>query len=121
MGATYSAPQEIVSQLAANQFSVDRGQLTQQMQKPEFLSQALIVPSAGGGFLVREIKPGSLYEKLGLKVGDIIRTVNGQSINSIEDVMRIYQQMGGGDQSAAQVDIEVSRAGKPQRLQYSLQ
>jgi general secretion pathway protein C len=120
-GVTYSVPQgPAVTQLTANQFSVSRDQLTQQMQKPEFLSQALIVPHAGGGFMVREIKPGSLYEKLGLRVGDIIQSVNGQSIGTIEDVMRIYQQMGG-DQPAAQVDIEVTRAGKPQRLQYSLQ
>jgi hypothetical protein len=33
--------------------------------------------------------------------------------------MRIYQQMGG-DQPTGQVDIEVSRGGAPQRLQYSL-
>lgn len=118
---TYSVPQgPAVTQLAANQFSVNREQLTQQMQTPEFLSQALIVPHAGGGFMVRDIKPGSLYEKLGLKVGDIIQSVNGQSISTIEDVMRIYQQMGGS-QAVAQVDIEVTRAGKPQRLQYSLQ
>jgi general secretion pathway protein C len=120
-GVTYSVPQgPAVTQLAANQFSVNRDQLTQQMQTPEFLSQALIVPHAGGGFMVRDIKPGSLYEKLGLKVGDIIQSVNGQSISTIEDVMRIYQQMGGS-QAAAQIDIEVTRAGKPQRLQYSLQ
>jgi general secretion pathway protein C len=118
---TYSVPQgPAVTQLTANQFSVNREQLTQQMQTPEFLSQALIVPHAGGGFMVRDIKAGSLYEKLGLKVGDIIQSVNGQSISTIEDVMRIYQQMGGS-QSAGQIDIEVTRAGKPQRLQYSLQ
>lgn len=118
---TYSVPQgPAVTQLAPNQFSVNREQLTQQMQTPEFLSQALIVPHTGGGFMVRDIKPGSLYEKLGLKVGDIIQSVNGQSISTIEDVMRIYQQMGGS-QAVAQLDIEVKRAGKPQRLQYSLQ
>lgn len=109
----------IVSQIGTNQFDVDRNQLQKQMHSAEFLSQALIVPSAGGGFLVREIKPGSLYERMGLRVGDIIRTVNGQNINNIEDVMRIYQQMGS-DQPTANVDIDVTRAGQPQRLQYSL-
>src|SRR5215470_1484334 len=42
---------------------VDRRQLQQQLGKPEFLSQALIVPNPSGGFLVRQIQPGSLYEK----------------------------------------------------------
>ncbi|HJW81994.1 MAG TPA: type II secretion system protein N, partial [Acidiferrobacterales bacterium] len=57
-------------------FTVERSTLTQQMQKPEFLSQALMVPNAGGGFLVREIQPGSVYEKLGVRTGDVIRSVN---------------------------------------------
>src|SRR5262249_29681690 len=73
---------------------VDRRQLQQQMGKPEFLSQALIVPNPGGGFLVRQIQPGSLYEKLGLHPGDVIKNVNGQALTSMDDVMRLYQQFG---------------------------
>ncbi len=106
-----------VQRNSSNTFTVDRDQLTQQMQTPEFLTQALMVPNAGGGFLVREIQPGSVYEKLGLRVGDIINTVNGQPVNSVEDVMRLYSQFG----SAASVQIEVRRAGRSESLLYNLQ
>lgn len=107
-------------QRSGNQFSVEREQLNKQLQRPEFLSQALMVPNASGGFLVREIQPGSLYEKLGLKVGDVISSVNGQPVNTIEDVLRLYQQLGGNDGNN-QVSLDIRRAGKNESLTYNLQ
>jgi len=95
---------------------VDRRQLQQQLGKPEFLSQALIVPDPSGGFLVRQIQPGSLYEKLGLRPGDVIRNVNGQALTSMEDVMRLYQQFG----SAQRVLVEVQRQGRNETLYYDM-
>src|SRR5262245_19174615 len=97
---------------------VDRKQLQQQLGKPEFLSQALIVPNpgGGGGFLVRQIQPGSLYEKLGLKPGDVIKNVNGQALASMEDVMRLYQQFG----TAQRVLVEVQRQGRNETLYYDM-
>ncbi|HTQ72848.1 MAG TPA: type II secretion system protein N [Burkholderiales bacterium] len=95
---------------------IDRRQLQQQLGKPEFLSQALIVPNADGGFLVRQIQPGSLYEKLGLRPGDVIRNVNGQALTSMEDVMRLYQQFG----SAQRVLVEVQRQGRNETLYYDM-
>jgi len=95
---------------------VDRRQLQQQMGKPEFLSQALIVPNPGGGFLVRQIQPGSLYEKLGLHPGDVIKNVNGQALTSMDDVMRLYQQFG----SAQRVLVEVQRQGRNETLYYDM-
>jgi len=101
-------------------FTVPRETLTQQMQKPEFLTQALMVPNAGGGFLVREIQPGSVYEKLGVRTGDVIRSVNGQPINNMEEVMKLYQQLGGINQ-VGNVAIEISRGGRTESLQYNIE
>lgn len=108
-----------VQKLGNNTYAIEREQINKQMQRPEFLSQALMVPNAGGGFLVREIQPGSLYEKLGLRVGDVINSVNGQPVNTVEDVMKIYQQLSGVN-DASQVTLDVRRAGKNQSLQYNI-
>lgn len=96
--------------------TVDRGLMQQQLQKPEFLSQALIVPNPGGGFQVREIQPGSLYEKLGLRVGDVIRSVNGQPVNNMDEVMKMYQQFG----NSSQINVDVTRAGRNETLHYDI-
>jgi general secretion pathway protein C len=108
-----------VNALEKNRYSVERQVLHDHMQTPSFLSDALMVPNAGGGFLVREIESGSLYEKLGLKVGDVIRTVNGQTVNSIDDAMRLYQQLGGTE-NISRLELGVVRAGKQESLSYEL-
>lgn len=106
----------VLSAPGSGMVAVDRDALQQQLQRPEFLRQALITPSPDGGFVVREMQPGSVYEKLGLKVGDVIKTVNGQSVGTLEEVMRLYQQLG----QSGQVTVEVTRLGRPEILHYDL-
>jgi general secretion pathway protein C len=113
--AAAASPPPMV-QSAGDRQIVDRRQLQQQLGRPEFLGQAVIVPSPGGGFLVREMQPGSLYEKLGLRPGDVIRTVNGQPVSSMDDVMRLYQQFG----SAERVQVDVQRGGRSESLYYDM-
>jgi len=104
---------------SGSNFTVERNTLTQQMQKPEFLTQALMVPNAGGGFLVREIQPGSVYEKLGVRTGDVIRSVNGQPINNMEEVMKLYQQLGAS--TGGQPGDRDHRGGRTESLQYNIE
>lgn len=112
-----STTRELRRQRNRQFFNIDRQQLNQQMQRPDVLSQALMVPNAGGGFLVREIQAGSVYEKFGLKVGDVIASVNGQAVNTMDDVMRLYQQVA----STSNLQINVKRAGRNETLVYNIQ
>lgn len=105
---------DIVQETGTNHYMVARDQLAAQIRTPEFLKQASLAPSSGGGFLVRQIQPNSLYEKLGLRAGDVIKAVNGQPINTAEDAMKLYQQMSSIDA----VQMEVIRGGKSEALYY---
>ena len=109
-------PAPIVQSVGADRQLVDRRQLQQQLGRPEFLNQALIVPNPDGGFLVRQVQSGSLYEKLGLRPGDVIRNVNGQPLTSMDDVMRLYQQFG----TAQRVLVDVQRQGRTETLYYDM-
>ena len=106
----------IVQSVGTDRQIVDRRQLQQQLGRPEFLNQALIVPNPDGGFLVRQIQAGSLYEKLGLRPGDVIRNVNGQPLTNMDDVMRLYQQFG----TAQRVLVDVQRQGRNETLYYDM-
>ena len=74
------------------------------------------MPNPDGGFLVRQVQAGSLYEKLGLRPGDVIRNVNGQPLTSMDDVMRLYQQFG----PAQRVLVDVQRQGRSETLYYDM-
>jgi general secretion pathway protein C len=114
-GAAVALP-PIVQPVGTDRQLVDRRQLQQQLGRPEFLSQALIVPNPDGGFLVRQVQAGSLYEKLGLRPGDVIRNVNGQPLTNMDDVMRLYQQFG----TAQRVLVDVQRQGRTETLYYDM-
>lgn len=107
-----------IQQAGVNQYMLPRELITEQLRKPqELFSQALMVPNAGGGFLVREIQPNSLYEKLGLRVGDVLRSVNGRPINTVDDAMKAYQALS----TARDIQVEVVRGGRSEQLTYNLQ
>jgi len=108
------APGNVVQETSSNHYAVQREQLAAQMRTPDFLRQATMTPAGGGGFRVQQLQPGSLYEKLGLRAGDVIKSVNGQAINSAEDAIRLYQQIGNVESA----QIEVMRGGKPEYLYY---
>jgi general secretion pathway protein C len=107
-----SAP--VAQEIGPNNYMLSRDRLAEQLRTPEFLKQATMVPAPGGGFLVRNIQPNSLYGKLGLRTGDVIKSVNGQPINTAEDAMKVYQQIS----SISSVQLEVTRAGRNEMLNY---
>ncbi len=105
-----------VQEIGKNQYRVARDQVNAQMRNPDFLTDARLDPYPGGGFVVNGIRPDSVYEKLGLQAGDIIRTVNGASVNSVADAVRFYQQL----YQTNQVRLGVVRGGRVVQLSYNL-
>lgn len=98
-------------------FTLARAVIDKHLRDPQaFQNSAQIVPNPGGGFMVRELQPNSLYAQYGLKQGDVIRSVNGSPLNTPSDVMQAYQQLS--NQSNVQIDIV--RGGQPETLNYSL-
>jgi general secretion pathway protein C len=105
-----------IKRLGPNDFSLPRNIIGEKLKDPQFLRAAHIMPRKEGGFLVRRLKKGSLYEKIGLRQGDVITSVNGEPLNSIQDAMTHYSKLN----TLSQVQIEVTRNGKPEMLQFHL-
>lgn len=104
-----------IRKLGHNQFSVPRNLISEQINNPAFLRQARIIPREDG-FYVRNLNRGSLYEKLGLQQGDVIRSINGEPVRSLQDAMKHYQNLG----STSQIQLEVLRKGQSEMLQFRL-
>jgi general secretion pathway protein C len=101
---------------------LDREELESQMADlNELMQQVRIRPFMEGrnpaGFLVSNIKPGSLFSKMGLRNGDVIQGVNGESITTPDQAIELYESlMEGGS-----IDLDIKRGRRTQKLQYAVE
>jgi general secretion pathway protein C len=101
-----------------NNFTFSRGELTQSLQDPKQLTNlGKLSPATGGGMLLEDVPPGSLAERLGLTQGDVVRQINGQAVNTMADLSKLYAQFA----TTAQITLDGSRGGKPLNLSYTVQ
>ncbi len=101
---------------------IDKANLHKQMRNfSTLLSQARVSPhftdKKADGFTISEIVKGSLYEEIGLQNGDVIQKVNGESVTSAEQAMRMYREL----QNSTFIDVEINRGGNIQQVNYAIQ
>jgi general secretion pathway protein C len=78
-----------------------------------------IVPGSGGrvdGFRFVAIQPGSIYEKLGFKPMDVIKSVNNEPVNSPTKAMELYNAL----KSEGKIRLSVERNGREETFNYNI-
>lgn len=87
----------------------------------EYIGSARVVPYFKGGepygFRVSNLKDGTMAYDLGIRSGDIIRSVNGVPIRTPEDAFNAYQEM----QNESSVEVELERKGESTTITVPLQ
>ena len=87
----------------------------------DLATKARIVPSfkngVANGFKLFSIVPDSLYAKIGVQNGDVIRRINGYEMNSPDKALEIYQKL----RDASRIEIELERRGEALRKSYSIE
>lgn len=114
---------EIVQQ--GNNFTLQRTDLNEYLKNfNDIIQQATAVPNfvpGGGGaidgYRLIDIAPGSVYEKLGLKKGDVIKGVNGETVDSATKALELYNQL----KSSNRVNLDIERNGAKDNFQYDIQ
>jgi S1-C subfamily serine protease len=54
---------------------------------------------------------------MGLKSGDIVKGVNGNPIETPDDVLSLYE----GLKTGSQISLQITRNGEPQTINYRIQ
>jgi general secretion pathway protein C len=84
------------------------------------LSQASIQPhSTDGepdGLTITGIKAGSIFRKMGLRNGDIVKGVNNDPIKTAEDLSNMYNDLT----SAPDISIQITRRGQERTFNYTI-
>ena len=113
---------EGVKQLSENQYVVARSEINSALTNlSDLATKARIVPSfkngVANGFKLFSIVPDSLYAKIGVQNGDVIRRINGYEMNSPDKALEIYQKL----RDASRIEIEIERRGETLRKTYSIE
>ncbi len=105
---------------SGNNIAISRQEVMQNMgDLKSIMSQAVVRPyiteGAQQGFIISNIVPGSLYERLGLKNGDVVMDVNDKKLNSADDIFQMVNVM----QAGGSISVNVMRNGRNETLNYS--
>ncbi len=91
---------------------------TEDMNK--LLTQARLVPNftggAADGFRIFSIVPSSIFDKVGLRNGDILHGINGSDLKDPEKAFQVYQMLKDNDRFV----IDLVRAGQKMTLNYEI-
>ncbi len=110
-----------ITDLGHNRYAIPRGTVDHSLNHlSELFTQARAVPNIQNGrtigFALSEIESGSVFDEMGLEDGDVITSVNGQTINDPARAMQMLSLL----HDRRVIQVEVLREGKPLRLTYEI-
>ena len=122
MPAAPAASSSDVKQLSENQYVIPKATINDNLSDlSKMATQARIVPSfkngIANGFKLFSIVPDSLYAKIGVQNGDVVRRINGYEMNSPDKALEIYSKL----RDANRIEIEIERRGETLRKSYSIE
>jgi general secretion pathway protein C len=104
-----------------NEYDISRAEVDKTLSNlNDVAMQARIVPAfkdgVATGFKLFSIRPDSIYSKIGIQNGDVIRRINGFEINSPDKALEAYSKL----REAGRIEIEVERNGSVVRKAYNV-
>ena len=86
----------------------------------KLMTQVKIMPhlenGQPSGLSVSNIQPNSIFRRMGLRNGDIIMGVDGENIQSVDDALKLYQNLTNSEG----VKVQLKRRGRERNIDYSI-
>jgi general secretion pathway protein C len=110
-----------VKKIDDSTYEIDKSLVEKALANPMALAKgARVVPAVKNGkpdgFKLYAIRPSSVYAKLGLTNGDTLQSINGFELTSADKALEVYTKL----REATQLQVEITRRGKPMTLNYSI-
>jgi len=107
------------SKTASTSISLQKEVISKALENlPQILSQARIRPhykdGKADGLLLSQVKPNTIFTKLGLRNGDIIQAFDGEDLQNTDDVMDFYDELRSG----SPVSLDIMRRGRKKTITY---
>ncbi|MBX7113348.1 MAG: general secretion pathway protein GspC [Myxococcaceae bacterium] len=110
-----------IKKTGENEYEVPRAEVDKTLANlNDVAMQARIVPSfengVANGFKLFSIRPDSIYSKLGIQNGDVIKRINGYDMNSPEKALELYTKL----KESSRLEFEVLRNGSTVKSTVSI-
>lgn len=113
--------EEGIKKVGKDRYEIDREMLNEQLENMETLTrQARVIPhyrdGKPQGFKIVGVRPGSLLSQLGVRSGDVLKSVSGEEIDSPNKALELLERL----KTTGNVPIEIDRRGQPVTLEYDI-
>jgi general secretion pathway protein C len=110
-----------VQSTGENEFTIDRAEVDSALENmSQLFTQIRAVPHFEGGksigFRLFAIRSGSIFDKIGLKNGDVIQRINGSEMSDPSRALQLLQEL----RNESDLSVEVVRNRQPMTLSYSI-
>lgn len=117
--STDGAPTDGIKKTGEGSYLVDRREIDHSIENlSTVITKMRAVPfikdGESQGFRVFNIKPNSIFERMGLKNGDVIQNVNGNELRDPARALSLLDEVG----SANEIRIDLLRNHQPNTLTY---
>jgi type II secretion system protein C len=115
-----------IKQVGDNEFVIQKSAIDEALSNlNSIVTQARVIPNFQGrgdertvdGFRIYRIQPGSIFQYLGLQNGDVIKSINGDKMDSVEKGIQLMQALR--NETSFSMDIERQR--NPVEMQYEVE
>ncbi len=118
--AKSAKPGPMVKREAPGQFTVDQRELNDALQNLDKLyTEIRAVPNFSGGKVsgmkILSVKSGSIFAKLGLRRGDVLRKINGMELD-VKRGFEIFNSL----KDEKNITLDLVRQGRPTTLDYEI-
>lgn len=113
--------QDGIKEVSPGHFEVDRAMLDEQLNDLDnLIRQARVIPhykrGKPAGFKIVGIRSSSIFRHLGLKTGDVLTSVGGEELTSINKALVLFEKLKSSDN----LSLEFERRGKATTHEYAI-
>jgi general secretion pathway protein C len=101
--------------------SIDREKVNGALKNiNQLMSQVKVRPhfkdGKPNGLMLSHIQQNSIFMDMGLQSGDIVKGVNGNAIESVDDALKFYENL----KSSSSVNLQIERQGEQMSVDYQI-
>ena len=103
-------------------FHISRADVNKAISRiPQLMRDIKIMPhftkGRPRGMRLSKVKEGSIFQKAGVKSGDVVKGVNGMTLNTPHQIFRAYKEL----KNQNNFQVEIVRDGEPTVLNYRVE